>query len=304
MKNMKGMKNMKRTKRMTALFLGAAFMLAAGFALIRERPEGGMSAPRPGVAVAAPEDAREGGVVPLFEGPDEAGRVIIRLYSGAPLTVLDTSLGKWVKVQSGRQDTSVMGYMRAEDLNYGAQAMRETPLCCMLLQFSGGGDILSYCDAQAEVIDTIDPLMSYMARGYTDDGFVQLFDPSGAQAGAHGFIQLDGMEVQTSFRDSVYSHIVEPLEGEMTREEALEKAIGYLLDGSGDEHGFFARLPEALRSREGLLSMDQDIRLLYSTERGSAAWWVVFTDPEHSENNISVDMTPEGGLIEISRGNG
>lgn len=296
------MKGRKRKKRTAALLLGAALVITAACALLPGRAQ--RNTPRIGVAVAAPQDARKGGTAPVFEGPDEAGRVILRLYSGAPLTVLDTSLGGLVRVQSGQQGTSLLGYMRAEDLRYGAQAMRETPLCCMLLQFPEEGDVFAYCDEQAGVVDTIDPLMSYMARGFTDDGFAQLIDPSGAQAGAHGFVRLKDVDVQEMFLDNVYSYTVEPLEGEMTREEALEKAVEYLLDGKSDTYGFLGRLPEEFRSREGLLQMDLDLRLVYSTEQERAVWWVMFTDPENYENNISVDMMPQGELIEISRGNG
>lgn len=296
-------------KRILVACLAAA-MLLAGACAAAQADEAAITTPRPGFAVAAPEDIE--GTVPLYDRPDARGEVLMEYYSGTVLEVIRLETGGMVQVQCGPKGASIRGYMRAEDLRYGAQAMREVPESYMSIELNRDVTIYGYCDAQSGAIGSRSAGWSIRVCGKNDERWMQLAGIWGIDDGDAGFVKMDtGVgkgQFVVSERDYPASpKFVEPLEGELTREQAYERAIDYILDGSHDPQGFFRMLPERFQSREGLKSMKADVRVWYYPETGGAYWNVILEDPDHCENNISVEMTTDGELTErqgISRGNG
>lgn len=296
-------------KKILAVWL-TAVMLLAGACAGAQAEEASITTPRPGLAVAAPEDIE--GTVPMYDRPDTHGEVLMTYYSGTVMEVIRLETGGMVQVQCGPQEASIRGYMRAEDLRYGAEAMREVPTSYMSIRLNRDVKVYGYCDGQAGVIGERSAGENISVCSKNDEKWVQLFEVSGTDGGDCGFVKMDTGVGKGEFvvceRDyPTAPKFVEPLEDEMTREQAYERAIDYILDGGYDPHGFFGMLPEKFQSREGLLSMNADVRLWYYPETGNAFWNVILEDPDNCENNIIVEMTTDGELTErqgISKGYG
>lgn len=285
----------------TWVCLLTVLLMWAGCALAQEIPQSDITTPRLGFAVAAPEDAQSGGRIEMYEKQDVYSYVMMEYYSGAAFEVIGLG-GELVQVRTGESDASVTGYIRAKDLRYGALAAREVPLCYAILEFSQECAIYSDMSDQAKEIGRTDTIQAYPVCGRNISEWVQVFEPSGIVGGDCGFVHLNGM-IRESFRAEPYTYAVPPLEDELAQEEAYEQAIAYLKDRINVGNSFMDMLPKQFQSEEGLRSMKNDIRL-WKHKDSAVIWDVSLEDPRSAENNISVEMTPMGELIAISRGNG
>lgn len=258
-----------------------------------------ITTPREGPAVAAPEELF--GTVALFDTIDDGGNVLMEYYSGARLEVTRVIGNGMVQVQSGVPGASIMGYMREEDLRYGAAAQRQVPKCEMSLELSRQIPIYGYCDELAEVIGQTGQDYAYSAMSRNDGKWVQLCDSMAAAPQDIGFLYLPTGTAKGELRE-LYGWTVDPLPGELTADEAYAAAIGYLLDNPG----LYAMqlLPEELRTREGLMSMDAQVRLLFNKETGKAVWDVYLQNGEDYESNVDIVLTPEGEVNGAEHGNG
>lgn len=265
--------------------------------------ENDIHTPRAGFAVAAPDHPEDGGTVNLYAAADGSADVMMRYYSGARVEVLGfTADGAYAHVSSGAPGATITGYILTDELAYGEAAAREVPICYEALQFLNAAPVYSYCDARGAVIGATQPTRFYAVCGKNEGGMGQIFDPSGTADADCGFVNVNVPMLYRNFESDPHTISVPPLAGELTREEAYERAIACLLDGSADTHGFFDRLPQHLRSEEGLRSMDADIRLWM--QDGVVLWHIMLTDPENLDNNVSVSLTPAGEPHEVSRANG
>lgn len=263
--------------------------------------EDDMITPRLGFAVAAPEDPATGNRIEMYEKQDVYSYVMMEYYSGAVFEVTGLG-GELVQVRAGEGKASVTGYIRAKDLRYGERAAREVPMCYAILEFGEESAIYSDMGEERREIGRTDTIQAYPVCGRNISNWVQVFEPSGVEGGDHGFVFLDG-RVLENFRSEPYTYAVPPLAHELTREEAYERAIRYLLDRRDVGNSFMDMLPEYFQSEEGLRLMRADIRL-WKHRGGTVTWNVSLEDPLSVENNISVEMLPTGELVAISRGNG
>lgn len=279
-------------KMVIAIAALMTLLIPAAFADARDE----LTTPREGPAVAAPEDLY--GTVPLFDTIDDGGNVLMAYYSGAQLEVTRVIGNGMVQVQAGEPGASVMGYMREGDLRYGALAMRSVQQCIAQMLVELGHPIYAYCDGQAAVIGQTDGMTSYTAMGKNSEGWVQLCDHSGG-TGQEGFLLLpEG----TQEPQAMFSWAVQPAPGELTAEEAYAAAIGYLLDNPG--LSAMQKLPEELRTREGLMSMDAQIRMVHDWTSEKTYWNVYLQNGEDYESNVYILLTPEGELSSAEHGNG
>lgn len=274
-------------------------LMMTGAAALAEIPESDTTTPRLGVAVAAPVNM--GGLVPMFDKPDPEGNVLMNYFSGAQLEVVGFSKEGMVQVQAGEKGASIMGYMKETDLRYGAQAVREVQPYVIDLNFQESVPIYAYCDGQAAVLGETGVMMTRLAMGYNEEGWLQVFNAYAGQELCGGFIP-DNYSVLKELPKARASWLVEPLEGELTQAEAIERALSYLLEHP--ELDAMQKLPESLRSREGLESMSMLVRLTYSRNTESAVWEVDLQSREDCEENVSVILTPQGEVIRAERGNG
>lgn len=251
-------------------------------------------------AVAAP--AKRDGTVPLFDKPDERSAVLMRYFPGARLEVIRVMDGGLVQVQAGNLGASVMGYMRRSDLRMGAQAQREIQPRFLVLGMTGKSPLLyGYCDAQAPVIGTLHPEVTYYAMGVSDNGWAQLFYPYEHDSRYNGFVRLEDMTGTQSYSE-LSSVVVESLPGEVTAQDAYALAVAHLLDNSG--LSAMRKLPQNLRSAEGLMSMDATVRLRHNFTTGETGYDVYLQDGANFENNVNIWLTPEGDVTGAERGNG
>ncbi len=281
--------------RKMVMMVAALLVLCVSAAFAQED----ISTPREGPAVAAPEALF--GTVPLFDTIDDGGNVLMEYYSGARLEVTRVVGNGMVQVQSGVPGASVMGYMREEDLRYGAAAQRQVPKCEMDLELGGQIPIYSYCDELSGVIGQTGQDYAYSAMSRSDGKWVQLCDSMAAAPQDVGFLYLPTGTDKGELRER-YSWVVDPLPGELNADEAYAAAIDYLLDNPG----LYAMqlLSEELRTREGLIGMDMQIRLMFDKETGRATWDVYLQNGEDYENNVDIVLTPEGEIIRAEHGNG
>lgn len=258
-----------------------------------------ITTPREGPAVAAPEELF--GTVALFDTIDDGGNVLMEYYSGARLEVTRVIGNGMVQVQAGVPGASVMGYMREGDLRYGAIAQRQVPKCEIDLELKEQLPIYGYCDELAEVIGQTEQNYTYSAMSRNDGGWVQLCDNLSVVPRDIGFLHLTAGTAEEELMER-YIWIVDPLPGELNAEEAYAAAIDYLLDNPG----LYAMqlLPEELRTREGLMSMDSQVRLLFNKETGKAVWDVYLQNGEDYERNVDIELRPEGEIIRAEHGNG
>lgn len=289
---------MKRTMMAVLAALMTALTMASALG------ESGTQTPRAGLAVAAPADALSEGTVPVFEAADETSAVQMNYYSGTTLEVLEVLEGGMVKVRAGTEDAHIDGYMRSDDLRYGAQAMREVPRCHRVVWYGAEVPVYDSMGKDRKLIDKTNEFMSYIAGGAGEDGWLQLCSRGYVLYGGwingneRGFVKADAVDTTFSYPSQF---IVQPVEGEMSHEQAYDRAIELALDNQA----FLTHLTEAQKTDEGLRAMWADIRLLYSMETGKAVWQVTFQqDAENFDQNAMVSMEADGTLISIDHGNG
>lgn len=290
----------------TWICIMTALLLMLGCALAQEIPESDITTPRLGFAVAAPQDAETGGTVPMYEKPDINSRVLMSYYSGAQMEALSI-LGDMVRVQCGVEGASVMGYMRTEDLRYGALAMREVPRCYMRYTIWHDDRVYAYCDDQANVIRTADGGVQIRVYGENDAGWGQLLLDPILQTGdweyytpERGFMRVD-KSVNSEFIVQEGEWFVLPLSNEMTFEEAKARAIELVLETPEIR----AKLSDRYRSREALETQFwSDVRLHYDEGTDTTFWQVFLQAGEDHSQNFTIYMDADGELEEINKGNG
>lgn len=292
-------------KRLICMSIALLFIAWCAFAAAQEIAESDITTPRAGVAVAAPQNPEAGGTVPMYEKPDTNSRVLMAYYSGAQMEVLGI-LGDMVQVQCGVEGASIMGYMRTQDLRYGALAMREVPRCFKRYAIKPLSDIYAYCDGRSGVIMQTEEAVQIEVYGENDDGWGQLLPLVVVQTGAwmrytpdRGFICLGAcseglLVVQEGER------LVLPADGEMTYEAARARAIEFLLE----THDMEGKIDERYRSREALEAFWSDVRLYYDPQTDMTSWQVFLQAEEDHSQNFTIYMDVNGEPEEINKGNG
>lgn len=264
-----------------------------------------LTTPRTGFAVAAP--AQEDGRVALYDRPDPASDVLMAYYSGAPLTVLSLEKAGMVKVQSGVQGASIMGYMREGDLRYGLEAMRTVPQAYMSIELVRDVDIYAYPDGMAEKIGHISAGETVLTCGQNDGQWVQLFGLPRAVRGdwdgippESGFVEMVTGRGKGAWQAPSVKQWVLPLEGELSYEQAIDRAIEMILT----DDGALPKIPPEERSREALLSYMWDVRLEYYRSTGQAFYSIYLQSADDYEHSANIRMEPDGTLIDMESGNG
>lgn len=264
-----------------------------------------LTTPRTGFAVAAP--AQEEGTVALYDRPDPASEVLMEYYSGAPLTVLSLEKAGMVKVQSGVQGASIMGYMREDDLRYGLAAMRAVPQATMSIELLRDVDIYAYPDGMAERIGHIPAGETVLTCAKNDGKWVQLFglprELRGEWDGVppqNGFVEMVTGRGKGAWQAPGVQQWVLPLESELGYEQAIDRAIELILENDGA----LPKIPPEERSRETLLSYMWDVRLEYYRSTGQAFYSIYLQSPDNYEHSANIRMEPDGTLIDMENGNG
>ena len=228
-------------------------------------------------------------------------------YSGAPLTVLSLEKAGMVKVQSGVQGASIMGYMREGDLRYGLEAMRTVPQAYMSIELVRDVDIYAYPDGMAEKIGHLAAGETVLTCGQNDGQWVQLFGLPRAVRGdwdgipsESGFVEMMTGRGKGAWQAPSVKQWVLPLEGELSYEQAIDRAIELILT----DDGALPKIPPEERSREALLSYMWDVRLEYYRSTGQAFYSIYLQSADDYEHSANIRMEPDGTLIDMENGNG
>ena len=296
-------------KRALALMISLLVMLAG--AAGAEPETGDISAPRTGRAYCLPGGKAQ--AVSLYEKPDDSSRELMAYFSGTQVEVLDLTEGM-AHVRVGNETAWIEGYMDAGDLRYGPEAQRAVGHVNMLLTVQNEETVYRACDEAADTWGILGPGECTPIIGWNREGWfhqegngwqndvlhIGQWDLFGTALDA-GFLHLESgsFEGQVGVREW---NIYVPVPGELTHEEAYERAIETLLVHIEDPYACVKKLPERLRTEEGLRSMRADVRLtMYLDE---LCWFVMLEEPENIENNIAVVLAPTGEVREITRTNG
>lgn len=255
----------------------------------------------PCTAVAAGQYYGE--TVPLFEAPEETSAVLMTYYRGAQLTVLREAKPGFVQVQSGSKEAGLLGYMRRSDLAFGSNALREIQPEYVMIRLNRDTPVYAYCDAFSERIGTCDTEHEYYTIGKNDGMWVQLHWPVGsdlegedgswkyirAEEGfSGGFVQLEtGLARGYSYKATRWE--VEPVPGEMTREQAIERVIWWMINANGD-------IPDKLRDEAVLRRLPFEAVWEYSPENVGYIPLSITVSYTCDAYSISVGLLPDGSI--------
>lgn len=262
----------------------------------------------PMTAVAVP--AQEGGAVALLDAPDANARVLMTYYAGTRLTVLREAKPGFLQVQTGTREAGAMGYMRRSELRLGSAALREAAPEYMMIELNREADVYAWCDEGSGVIGSFAAGERFFAIGKNDGKWVQIAVPGNGivtrgdqyewlDIGAQG-TRADGtpgitcgfVRMETGLGRG-YPCIaerweVEPVPGEITREQAVEIAVqaALLLD-----------LPEAFRTEAALRARAPQMTWMYSmADSGFVQLSVNVTFELDDAISVSVNLRGDGSV--------
>ena len=300
----KALRGMPGGRALTAVLLAAAVWICAAAATYAEETmsenapsevEGGTAA-AVGVVIAGTKT----GSVPLFATEDEGGEVLMNYFSGAVLEVLERTENGMAHVRCG----ALEGYMRAGDLRYGAEAMRQVrPVTGSLELTSPVRARAGRSQAAAEV--AMEPMSGYEIWGISDTWAqtnarpVYLLGTWLGQEWERALVPLEGGVTQVTFTEYAQATVL-PLAGELTFEEAYERGIELALQNPDE----LTLIPPEKRTSEGLHALEADIFLVYDFDSGEARWFCYYSDDEDYEQSFVARMDAWGNLlaIEVSHG--
>ena len=262
----------------------------------------------PMTAVAVP--AQEDGAVALLDAPDANARVLMTYYAGTRLTVLREAKPGFLQVQTGTKEAGAMGYMRRSELRLGGAALREAAPEYVMIELNREADVYAWCDEGSGVIGSFAAGERFFAIGKNDGKWVQIAVPGNGivtrgdqyewlDIGAQG-TRADGtpgitcgfVRMETGLGRG-YPCIaerweVEPVPGEITREQAVEIAVqaALLLD-----------LPEAFRTEAALCARAPQMTWMYSMEdSGFVQLSVNVTFELDDAISVSVNLRGDGSV--------
>lgn len=238
----------------------------------------------------------------LLAAPHEHADVLMRYYIGTRVEVIREADDTYVQVNVGDEGGSLMGYMEKRKLVLGEENIRsvqaervhirgaETQTC----------RLYSYPDKLAPVLDEQFNISVRDVWGYRGDKWLHVKEYKGTT----GFVARDELEGESvHIDDAPYIH-AEPMEGELTREEAIAFARETIL-GSEDP-AQFSGTPGVQITEEGLSRCSAECDLLYYFDTpGTVQYSVVFREPVTGYIYAGVDFLAQGkDIVTISSGNG
>ena len=254
--------------------------------------------PRPGLAACAPEDETD--TVILYAAPDEQSDALFHYYSGVPVEVLDVTR-KWAHVQVGEGEAILDGYMRVYDIGYGAYTERDVP---HIERDVRAGELTVYAAPDENATILRKTMQSVSIIGVGADGWAQLswnIAKDETEDNETGFVCLgnDAEIGKPSRREYYYVH---PIQGELSFDEAEEKAKEFALQGPTKDSETWSQA--WMNTREGLDSAECTVALHYGAESGEASYEVWFYQAGNEMQGVAVEMTSHGTLIDAGEGFG
>ena len=236
-------------------------------------------------------------------------------YAGTRLTALREAKPGFLLVQTGTEEAGAMGYMRRSELRFGSTALREAAPEYMMIELNRDADVYAWCDEGSGVIGSFAAGERFFAIGKNDGKWVQIAVPGSGivtrrdvyewlDTGAQG-TRADGMpgitcgfvRMETGLGRG-YPCIaerweVEPVPGEITREQAFSLAVQAALQ---------LDLPEELRTETALRARNPQATWMYSmADSGFVQLSVNVTLALDEALSVSVNLRGDGSIISANR---
>lgn len=277
----------------------AAMLLLAAAALAQELPEIGLTTPREGFAVVAPQE--KDGLVSLY-AEEEGTEVLMNYLAGTPVTVLEVSEGGMAHVkvgeEVGEQSVWLEGYMHTEQLRYGVRAARTIPRSTLSFSAPREIDLLDAPGEDAQAVYRLKWEETAFAAGISPEGWVHVLWPLGGRHDIGGFMRGDGLALGAPQTWSAWA--VPPIAGEKTEAEIRELAIQETIT-----HAQELGLDAQDAHYDALDAMVFDIRLTYDSETDEATWMVWIDREPKADTNVSTSVfDAQGNLLRIEHSNG
>ena len=297
------MKNGKGRNRKYAGIIALCLLLCGVASCALAWPWEAKTELEPGQAAVKPQ--KSGQTAALYAEPSDRGEVLMEYAGGTQLTVIELEDRKMARVRIGGQQAALEGYMRIDALTNDLSMLREQPIQRFCANLGRKAPVYSACDKDAPVIGWTNEQETLLICG-RGNGWAQLCSDCVVRDGgwlsspSEGFIRVEAASVEMSDTD-VDSWNVPPVEGELTYEQAYERAIELALQNPE----WLIRLPEEMKNEEGLRAMWFDIRLTYNAQQKRATWWVGLQNGEENwDQNADIWMEADGTLMDITAGNG
>lgn len=266
----------------------------------------------PMTAVAAP--AQEGGTVALLDVPSAGAGIVMTYYAGTRLTALREAKPGFLQVQTGTKEAGAMGYMRKSELRLGSAALREAAPETMMIELNRDADVYAWCDEGSGVIGSFAAGERFFAIGKNDGKWVQIAVPGSGivtrrdvyewlDIGAQG-TRADGtpgitcgfVRMETGLGRG-YPCIaerweVEPVPGEITREQAVSLAVQAALQ---------LDLPEELRTEAALRARNPQVTWMCSLPgSGFVQLSILATLALDDVSILSVNLRGDGSVTSVN----
>lgn len=259
--------------------------------------------PQSGTAVCAPEE--ESGTVTLYAEPNEDSDALFGYYSGVSVEVTEVTRA-WAHVRVGGEEAALEGWMHTYDLAYTALKERDVP---HVVRYVRAGELAVYAapSEDAKVLRRTKPNRRIDIIGMGSDGWAQLSWNIGkgqTTEAATGFVHL-GDDAELGKPSRTENYFVHPAEGQLSFDEAEEKARDYVLS-HGPTKDTQTWSKAWMRSREGVLGAACTVSLRYNSETGQTGFeiWLYQPGTEENEEGIAVEMTPQGEITDAGEGFG
>lgn len=281
---------------MKRIFIGlmALLLLWTGMARAEE-----LNAPQIGIAVCAPEG--ESDTVALYAEPDEESDAAFNYYSGVVVEVTELT-GEWARVRVGDEKAALEGWMRTNELAYGAEKEREVPHV-VLLADRQQLTVYAAPDSDAEVLRQTDQHEAIDVIGIGQNGWMQLDWSIGKNVASDdktGFVRLRKGTKWGKPR-SLEIYFVHPVEGEISFEEAEMRARNYV-----KRHEPLKVSPAGMREWIQMMrAIDSESALVterYISEKGETQFEVWLYHEGNEDIGTAVTLTPNGEVISAGEG--
>ena len=205
--------------RMMALLIALLLLMPAAHALAEEPPQTGIA-----VTKAAAQ---------LLSTPQQNAGVLMTYYPGVRVEVVRLTDGQYAQVNVGSRPGTLTGYMRVADLAFTEASVRSVRGVRATCTFGEQKAIYSYMDELSQNMGQM--LEYYPVLGVSADGWLHVCLGQGSPQDATGFVYRGADASGMSLSDAPYVY-TQPMEGELTREEAVRIARDRILADGNPAH--------------------------------------------------------------------
>ena len=166
----------------------------------------------------------------LYSDPRSDSDIEMTYFPNVRVEVLETG-GEFVRVRIGEEDSGCMeGYVSAGDLAYGEEGIRAVQ--GRMVEYSSPNAVVLYAerDTHSRIIQNGIDLQAASALGYSRDWLHVRWKDSRGIVTVSGFVEYSKQECELTRNDPINYCATEPMDSELSYEEALEEAKRILVE--------------------------------------------------------------------------